>query len=540
MPQMPTSILMPRRAALRLFGLGSIASLVVAACTPIPAPAAPATANPAAPATGNSGAPVSGTQSPKRGGTLRLGIPGDSGLTLDPHNLSPRSLVLLYHVYDRLMTYDDHLQPQPQLAESWEFATGSTQLKLNLRKGVQFHTGREFSSEDVKYNVQRAADPKIAPQISTMAAWVKDIQTPDKYTAVLTFDQARPSVLDLFEFMGIVDRDTMEGSEARTKAVGTGPFSLDQWLPGASLRLSRNNNYWQTGQPYLDQIAVSVLQDEQSMAVQLEAGALDIAALPALVDAARLQKDPAYQVIGTAGAGYNTLVFNTTVEPTNNKLVRQALNYAINRQRINDTVLAGLGAPISLPWPDYSPAYEADKQRAYAFDLAKAQALLTQAGASNLELDFVYPTPGFYDQVAQIYQSDLATIGVKLNLKGLEGVLATDTITKLTYHGVGAVTSQFAQLQPSTLPVLARLWKSELNQAGFKSDRYSQLVQAAATEVDASKRKQIFSEWNDIVLDESAVASITTAPQAMLARKNVNAAHMDLAWAYDFRDLWLA
>jgi ABC-type transport system substrate-binding protein len=91
-----------------------------------------------------------------------------------------------------------------------------------------------------------------------------------------------------------------------------------------------------------------------------------------------------------------------------------------------------------------------------------------------------------------------------------------------------------------TLPVIARLWKSEVNQAGFKSERYSQLVQSAATEVDPAKQKQNFSEWNDIVLDESAVAPITTAPQLMIARKNVNGTRMDLAWAYDFRDVWLS
>jgi peptide/nickel transport system substrate-binding protein len=529
--------LMRRRVALRLVCLGSVGLAVSVACAPAPRASEPQSVPPTpAAATTNTATPP---QQPKRGGTLRLGVPGDSGFTVDPHSLSPRGLALLYHVYDRLIVYDDRLQPQPQLAESWEFANGSTQLKLTLRKGVQFHTGREFSSDDVAFNVRRAADPKIGPQISTMAAWVKDVQTPDKYTAILTFDQPRPGVLDLFEYMGIVDRETVQAPDAQMKAVGTGPFKFDQWLPGVSLRLTRNPNYWQSGRPYLDEIAVTILRDEQAMAVQLEAGALDIAGLPALLDAARLQKDPAYQMVRTAGAGYNTLVFNTTVAPTNNKLVRQALNYAIDRKRIADTVLAGIAAPISLPWPEYSPAYEASKQQAFAFDLAKAQALLTQAGVANVELDFVYATPSLYDKVAEIYQSDLAKIGVKLNLKGLEGVIATDTITKLTYGGVGAVTSQFAHLQPGTLPVIARLWKSEVNQAGFKSERYSQLVQAAATEVDPAKQKQVFSEWNDIVLDESAVAPITTAPQLMIARKNVNATRMDLAWAYDFHNVWL-
>jgi peptide/nickel transport system substrate-binding protein len=516
-----TRTLMSRRAALRLVCLGSVGLAAAAACAPAPLASAPA-------------------QQPKRGGTLRLAVPGDSGFTVDPHSLSPRGLALLYHIYDRLIVYDDHLQPQPQLAESWEFTNGSTQLKLALRKGVEFHTGRAFSSDDVAFNIKRATDPKIAPQISTMAAWVKDVQTPDPYTVVLTFDQPRPGALDLFEFMGIVDHETIQGPDAQTKAVGTGPFKFDQWQPGISMKMTRNDKYWLSGRPYLDGIDVTVLRDEQAMGVQLEAGALDIAGLPSLLDAARLQKDPNYQLVRTAGAGYNTLVFNTTVAPTDNKLVRQALNYAIDRKRIADTVLAGIAAPIALPWPEYSPAYEASKQQAYAFDVAKAQTLLTQAGVTSLELDFVYPTPGLYDKVAEIYQSDLAKIGVKLNLKGLEAVIATDMITKLTYAGVGAVTSQFAHLQPGTLPVIARLWKSEVNQAGFKSERYSQLVQAAATETDPAKQKQIFSEWNDIVLDESAVAAITTAPQLMIARKNVNGARMDLAWAYDFRDLWLS
>ena len=140
--------------------------------------------------------------------------------------------------------------PQPQLAESWDISPDYKHIKLNLRKSIQFHSGRELTSDDVKYNLLRVRDPKVqVPTLRTQSNWFTTLDTPDKYTIILNSETPRPLVFDIFEYLNIVDKDTMEGSEARTKAIGTGPFRFEEWAQGAHISFSRNAAYWQSGRP---------------------------------------------------------------------------------------------------------------------------------------------------------------------------------------------------------------------------------------------------------------------------------------------------
>jgi peptide/nickel transport system substrate-binding protein len=118
---------------------------------------------------------------------------------------------------------------------------------------VQWHSGREFTSDDVKYNVLRVRDAKLQiPTLRNQSNWFTSIDTPDKYTVVLTSDLPRPAIFDFFELFNQVDKDTMEGPNAKTASIGTGPFKFVEWVQGDHLTFDRNPNYWQTGRPYVD------------------------------------------------------------------------------------------------------------------------------------------------------------------------------------------------------------------------------------------------------------------------------------------------
>jgi peptide/nickel transport system substrate-binding protein len=171
--------------------------------------------------------------------------------------------------------------------------SNATRIKLNLRKGVQFHSGREFTSDDVRWNLMRARDPKTAvQQFQTQSAWFTGIDTPDKYTIVLSSDQPRPSVFDFFELFNIADRDAMDASDAAARVIGTGPFMLAEYAQGDHITFKRNPNYWRPGAPYLDGFTVQFLTDAQAMTAQLEGGPVDMVVSPALRDAVRLQSNP--------------------------------------------------------------------------------------------------------------------------------------------------------------------------------------------------------------------------------------------------------
>ena len=205
-------------------------------------PTAPPQPTAAAPAPTAAPKPTAAPE-PKKGGVLK------QGYQLDPVSLDPmlkvQNDVVWVGVFERLTAYDDKLKPQPMLAESWEVSSDAKSVKFNLRKGVQFHSGREMTSEDVKYSLQRAANNKVAAaQYTGMATWFSGVDTPDKYTAIFRSDLPRPTIFDLTEFLNICDKDTLEGPDAKNTANGTGPFMLVSRAPDVKTVYKRNPNWW--------------------------------------------------------------------------------------------------------------------------------------------------------------------------------------------------------------------------------------------------------------------------------------------------------
>ena len=205
---------------------------------------------------------ASGAQ-PKRGGTLKVGQIGDAA-RLDGQLVT--TVDTTWMPFDRLTAYDANLKPQPMLAESWEFSSDFKQLKLNLRKGVQFHSGRELTSDDVKWNFLRVRDPKVAAgALILQSNWFTAIDTPDKYTVVLGSEQPRPAVFDFFEYFNIVDQDTA-GRRCQT-LVGTGPFTFVEWVQGDHLTVPGTRTTGRPASRTWTRSASTSLKDGQAMMV---------------------------------------------------------------------------------------------------------------------------------------------------------------------------------------------------------------------------------------------------------------------------------
>jgi len=518
---------------------------VLAACSApaAPAPAGQSTAQPAAaqatPAAGATAAPASAASQPKRGGSLRVAVAGDVA-RLDGQLYS--SINTTWMSFDRLTSYDANLKPQPMLAESWELSSDAKQLKLNLRKGVQFHTGREFTSEDVKFNVEWVRDPKVAAgALAQQSKWFTAVETPDKYTAILVSEQPRPAVFDFFEFFNIVDSATVQGPDRDQKLVGTGPFVQTEWVQGDHLSFKRFANYWQKDLPYLDEIRVNIVRDPQALTAQLEGGTLDIADMPSLIDFARLRNDSKYRAL-TVPASTNVFGSNVTKPPTDNKLVRQALNYAMDRKRMAEIAFSGSGQPLTLPWQPTSLAYDASKSNAYPFDVEKAKALLAQAGASNLEFDITVNTANAeWNAAAQIYQSTLQALGIKATIKPYETSAYLDQINNHKYTGVYVGSIAYASVEPVTVIGNSRhLDPTGNSNTGYTSEQYLKLWSTASTEADAAKRKAIYAQINDLMLDESCIMPICTAPARMLTTAGVNDIGLSQHGAFLYNSAWLS
>jgi peptide/nickel transport system substrate-binding protein len=530
-----------------------------AAATTAPAPAAAAkpaeaakpadAAKPAAPAPVSTQAAAKPAGEPKRGGTFKFGqnveiaTNPNTASPLDAHNMTPSSLSATWIGYDTLLEYDDNFKPQPKLAESWDVSADFKKIQLKLRKGVQFHNGREFTSEDVKYNLLRVRNPKVGAQFTNLSNWFTGIETPDASTVVLTSEQPRPGMFDLLISLNMVNKDVTESDQVTKTSGSTGPFKFVEWVPGQHIRWAKNPNYWQSGKPYLDEVLIQFIPDMQSALVRLETGDLHAMDSPPAREAARMKDNPNIKLLLVESSGqYWVMVTNTTGGATQNKKIRQALNYAIDRKRFIDTALGGLSEPESLPWLPFSPAYDTAKRNQYTFDLDKAKALVAESGVSDPSVDFVYT--GVVPELAtfgQLYQADLAKIGVKLNLKGVERAVYNDLGAKFQF-GLLMSTSGFANLDPAALPQISRYWDINSNLAGMNAnDTYKQLVTAASVEPDAAKRKTILGNLNDLILDESFTIPVATSKHLTLMRSNVNGFRFQPGIeSASYTDVWLS
>lgn len=540
-----------RRTALRHVAGGAGIALL-AACSPI-GPALPATVAPTAkpaatPASG--AAPTSVTaptsaptaQTPtQRGGSLHIGIPTDI-TGLDGHLIAAPATNTLWQVFDRLTVYNAKLEPQPMLAESWELSAGGMQLKLNLRKGVQFHSGRPLSSADVAWNLERVKDPKVGAGI--LAGYrrpLSSVETPDDSTVILKSERPWPGAFDFFQLFNIIDKDTMEGPNAGQSAGGTGPFILAEWVQGDRLTFKRNANYWQSGKPYLDELRISVSADAQANLLRFEAGSVDVVDSPPLVDTVRLLKDPTYNVIVSQNPSvFQSFFFNVKYAPFDRKEVRQALAYATDRKRMADTVFQGLTQPEALPWAANSPAYDAARNETYAFDPARAKSLLAAAGVSNLAFEILYsvsrPEAG---EMAKIFQGDLAQIGVNAALKSAELASYFAQVQAVSYNGMSVGSGVSSQLQPQTL-LLGVYHSPVVNLSGYKNDVWAKLVDDVSSELDPAKRKLLYTQINDFLLDEAWDLPVTHAPNRVATRKNVHGLAFELHEALNYAEVSLA
>jgi peptide/nickel transport system substrate-binding protein len=522
-----------RRGALRLI-LAGVGGAVVAAC----APAAPSTTNAPPPSTGATaaGSTTGGaTPQPKPGGTLRYGSDVDIN-RLDPHF---RLNDVHYTVYDRLTQYDLDHTPRPMLAESWDIAPDYTSFTFHLRRGVLFHNGKELDSAAVKFNSERARD--LPNTQLDEAKWWTAIDTPDKYTVVFRSDQPRPIAFDFFEYLNIAEPGTANDP---TQAVGTGPFKFVEWNQGQSFTLTKNTNYWQAGKPYLDGIVMSVIGDPQARTARFEAGELDVAIVP-ITDYVRLKDDPRYTAYSFSNGNVAVLGPHCQTPPWDNKQARQALLYAVDRDRWANTVNRGLVTPSALPWTTNSPAYDPTKANAYPFDLAKAKSVLAAAGVSGTyTMDVMLQTGNAeYAQFAQILQSDLAQLGVTLNVKALEGAAYLDAINNWRYQGFWLGGGSFTHLDPTSAFTKSRAFSPTGNSSAFTAPANANavaLINRATTETDPAQRKQIYAQMNDMLLDEAYALTISDTPGRFMTAAKVKGITPTLHAAQKWWEVWFA
>jgi peptide/nickel transport system substrate-binding protein len=263
---------------------------------------------------------------------------------------------------------------------------------------------------------------------------------------------------------------------------------------------------------------------------------------PPLLDFVRLKGDPNYQAFVHPYSGQHFLLgVNVGMPPWDNKQARQALNYAIDRQRWTESVSKGAYQPRSLPWNQGSPAFEAEKEAAYPFDLDKARSLLAQANVSSISIDILPFTdfPELANDFSEMYQANLAQLGITLNIRKMDSPTWVDQIVNRRYNALYVTANTLAQMEPITEFIQSRPFDPVMNNSGYTNDQYTRVIRSAEIEPDPAKRKALYSQLNDIILDESWAMPIASGAPRYIARASLHDVGYTLHEAFSYTNAWL-
>lgn len=384
-------------------------------------------------------APMAQADAPKQGGQATVTFNNDL-TTLDPQvGYDWQNWSVIKSIFDGLMDYKPGTtELEPDLAESYTVSADGLTYTFKLRDGVKFHNGRLMTSTDVKYSFERAVNPATQSPgggyfgmiagyddvAGGKATALSGIETPDDKTVIFKLTRPDATFLHLMaiNFGYVVPKEEVEkaGADWGKKPVGTGAFKFMEWVPGQNIKLERNKDYFRAGVPYLDGLTFEFGQDPTVAVLRLKKGEVDIVGdgIPP-AQFAELMADPANKELIAEGnqlhTGYVTM--NVTQPPFDNVKVRQAVNMAINKDRIV-RLINNRATPASQALPPAMPGYNADN-KGYAYDPEGAKKLLAEAGVGEITTELYVMNVDPNPRIAQAIQQDLAAVGIKAEIRSL-------------------------------------------------------------------------------------------------------------------------
>jgi peptide/nickel transport system substrate-binding protein len=446
---------------------------------------------------------------PQAGGTLRVAAAADAQpqfvMANRAGNWSWRRLV-----FESLVRIDGDGTPQPELVTAFTFDDSRTELTLELRGDVTFHSGRPMTADDIVFSLQQAAEPANASQLAGVAAMITSIEAVDEQTVLVVLQQPNDSIFDLLDLTPIVDQETFAGLADGSQVIGTGPFVWEEWVPGASIRLARNEDYRTPDRPYLDAVEVSILADSTALLSALRGGSAEIAIGMAQSDVALLSEDDAYALVEAGGVFY-PFGLDVTQPPFDTPEARQALGYAFDRERISDQVFGGNAVITDLWWTPGSPGYPEALAGHFAYDPDRARQLLDASGAAGAALEVTYANLPVMHSLFEVVQNNLTEVGIDVtgnpldvaeyDRRQVEGTLGQSF---LLLHGmVGFSASTITMAMPSIRPG---------NPSKFDTPEYTALV-ADLAQAGEDERGAALTGLSEYMLDQSFSHVIVVAPQ---------------------------
>ena len=372
----------------------------------------------------------------KRGGTLVVRSGPIRGI--DPHlETWGAALQVIHQTYNALLKFNhDGTKILPDLAESWEQKDDVT-YSFKLRQGVKFHNvppvnGRELTSEDVKYSIERQMtdQPGKFQHAYFFLGKLASIQTPDKYTIVFKTKEPYAPFLNYIAnpWTVIVAREVVEKhGDLQRHAIGTGPFIMQEYRREQEALFVKNPHYFKKGLPYLDEVRIQYVIDPAAATAAFRGQQTDISLLE-FADVPSIKASNARITVAEITTMFPIVLRTRPYDeqrplkpPFTEKKVRQAIQAAIRQEEFIEIVRSGWGATMTGPIPTYRKPWALPASARPEFDLKKAKRLLTEAGYPNgFETELIVGSPGDNVKSAQVVKDQLAKVGIQVNLKPME------------------------------------------------------------------------------------------------------------------------
>ncbi|WP_226781471.1 ABC transporter substrate-binding protein [Oceaniglobus trochenteri] len=449
------------------------------------------------------------------------------GQIAEPKSLDPAAVTavndfrILVNLYEGLVRYKPGtLEVEPQLATDWQISEDGTEYTFTLRDGVTFHDGTPFNAEAVKFNFDRMLDEShpfhdTGPfPLAFFFSAVQETEAVDDLTVKFTLNEPyAPFLSNLAYPTGLlVSPPAVEagGADFGRNPVGTGPFKFAEWRSNEAVVVERNPEYW--GDPAGTQAVVfRPITDANTRVAEMLAGGIDMMVEVPPTALGQFQGDE-FRVVEQAGPHVWFLILNAKEGPFADKRVRQAANYAINKEAIVDDVLEGTAAVAAGPTPPaFAWAYNADLDP-YPYDPARARELLAEAGAEGASLTF-YVTEGgsgMLDPIAMgtAIQADLAAVGLDVKIETYEWNTFLGEVNPGLEGKADMAEMAWMTNDPDTLPYLALRTDAWPDKGGFNSGYYSNpevdaLLEEARTATDQGKRAELYQKMQKIVQEDA-------------------------------------
>jgi peptide/nickel transport system substrate-binding protein len=455
-------------------------------------------------------------------GTLAVQIPAEPpGLDLTASPASAIAAVVHYNVQECLVKVDRSGKLVPWLADRW-YTTDSKNYTFFLKKGVHFHNGREMKAADVKFVLERAANPETKHPFQKRYEIIREIIVKDDYTVSIALKEVNANFLLEMARQGSVIYPREAVDTLKSAPIGTGPFTVADWVRGDRIVLAKNKDYHVKGLPHLDKVTFRFIPDPNSALAALKSGDIDVSAFGLgpenVVD---LKKDPRFQVILGDTTNDVILAMNNSRKPYSDKRVRLAITHAINKEEVLKGAMFGLGRILGSNVDPLNP-YFVDMSKAVPYDPAQAKKLLAEAGYPNGFDAVLRVSPQYYYTVrtGEVLVSQLAKVGIKVKIEQIEwGQWLSQVYKDANYDLTIIGHAEPWDIGNYANPGYYFRWDNKDFQALYRESEQT---------VDDKKRREQFARLQKMMADEAPVVWLYMHPRLVVTKKGVTGIWKDL------------